>query len=111
MHQSKVRFGSHMAEGAPGGASGPVRVSYFDPETGEPLKRKPKPRRAQPREESMATMRTRRVKVTAGGKEYPDMKSASLGLGVSRQTLTKARREGWDAIDGVPVSLAEPERR
>lgn len=48
-HSSTFRYGYLPHEVNCGAKSGEVRVSYFDPETGEPCETKPKPRPGKPK--------------------------------------------------------------
>lgn len=107
-HTSRIRYGDPpTAHSASGAASGPVKVSYFDPATGRPIQRKAKVKAARKREGSITAMHPRRVTVTVGGKTYDSMKSAALALGCSHTRLTVARREGRTELDGVPLSFGE----
>lgn len=49
LHQSRIRYSPYTVEatgcGWSDGRSGEVRVSYFDPKTGEPCDSKPEPLR------------------------------------------------------------------
>lgn len=51
-HFSKFKYGSAMSDSQSVGRSSEVRVSYFDPVTGEPCATKPKPldKQAQPKQ-------------------------------------------------------------
>ena len=94
-HKSSLRYGQMVTVDKGSCAkSGPVRVSYFDPATGRPLKAKP------------GTLPVNAVAVTLGGVAYESVKAAHLATGVSLNTLQMARKMGWAEVGGMPVSFA-----
>lgn len=109
-HKSSLRYGQMVTVDKGSGAkSGPVRVSYFDPATGNPLKAKPRPRAKRKRNRPAlkpGTLPVNAVAVTLGGVPYESMRAAHLATGVSLNTLQMARKMGWAEVGGMPVSFA-----
>lgn len=107
-HYSSLRYGWGRAfcDNGSCARSGPVRVSYFDPATGNPLKAKPRPRAKRKRNRPAlkpGTLPPSAVAVTLGGVPYESMKAAHLATGVSLNTLQMARKMGWSEVGGMPV--------
>lgn len=98
-----------------GATSGPVRVSYFDPRTGEPCDAKPEPlhgeqeRRRREREgcrESLERGRKKRA-VVADGREYESIAAAARAIGVDKTSLGAALRSGAVEYGGRAVRYAD----
>lgn len=109
-HHSSVRYGSYtFADYGSCARSGPVRVSYFDPATGEPLDEKPKGRRGKRREKPLSfepgSVPPCAVAVTVDGKAYDSIAEAARREHVSPHTLRMARKMGWTRIGKRCVSF------
>ncbi len=109
-HHSSLRYGSYaFADHGSCSASGPVRVSYFDPETGEPLSEKPKRKRGKRRDKPLSfrpgSVPPRAVAVAVGGKAYDSIAEAARREGISPNTLRMARKMGWTRIGKRYVSF------
>ena len=97
-----------------GAVSGPVRVSYFDPRTGEPCDEKPEPlhgdpeRRGREREGYRASLARgwKKRAVMVGGVEYESIAAAAPAVGVSKTKLAKSLREGAAEVNGRSVRYA-----
>ena len=61
-HESRYRLSAAVPDRPSGSRSGEVRVSYFDPVTGEPCESKPKPRAKQIVEKESSAERDRRYR-------------------------------------------------
>lgn len=110
-HHSSVRYGScTFADHGSCSASGPVRVSYFDPETGEPLSEKPKRKRGKRRNKPLSfkpgSVPPRAVAVTVDGTAYESIAEAARREGISLNTLRMARKMGWSKVGKREVSFA-----
>lgn len=130
MHTSKVKFGARAAsEFTSGACSGPVKVSYFDPETGKPCASKPKPlgRREQRggeqkksggtrethSERSTATARPRR---RARGSRYKPKRNELGGRANAKPVYVDGKlylsvREAAEAVGGNTANLATALRK
>lgn len=98
-----------------GAVSGPVRVSYFDPRTGEPCATKPEPlhgdqeRRIREREgyrESLKRGRRCRA-VVVDGVRYESIAAAARAIGVDKTSLGAAMRSGAVEYGGRSVRYAD----
>ena len=110
LQPSRVVLDAHS-----GATSGPVRVSYFDPRTGEPCDAKPEPlhgdqeRRGREREgyrESLERGRKKRA-VVVDGVEYESIAAAARAIGVDKTSLGAAMRSGAIEYGGRAVRYAE----
>ena len=108
--QQRVVLDAHS-----GAVSGPVRVSYFDPRTGEPCATKPEPlhgdqeRRGREREgyrESLERGRKKRA-VVVDGVEYESIAAAARAIGVDKTSLGAAMRSGAVEYGGRAVRYAD----
>ena len=110
-HHSSLRYGGGRAFCDHGScsASGPVRVSYFDPATGEPLSERPKGRRGKRREKPLSfepgSVPPCAVAVTVDGKAYDSIAEAARREHVSPHTLRMARKMGWTRVGRRYVSF------
>lgn len=98
-----------------GATSGPVRVSYFDPRTGEPPPTKCEPLHTQAdREEAkraacgcVVVRANRRGKpVRVDGVRYDSVAAAARSIGVNRSWMNKALRAGRGEYMGHEVAYA-----
>lgn len=96
LHQTIFKYGTSVSEasndGWTGGRSGEVRISYFDPRTGEPLDHKPEPlhperHRKQPKPKSWSTQPT---PVSVDGVRFGSMGQAAREIGCSVMSVKKA---------------------
>ncbi len=91
-----------------GAVSGEVRVSYFDPRTGKPCKKKPKPlhpeRHDKPKPKTVWRRTPRAVFVD--GERYPSIGKAARFIGVAPTTLEKALKSGSE-VKGHEVAYAD----
>lgn len=99
-----------------GAVSGPVRVSYFDPRTGEPCATKPEPlHRPADREEAkrkacgcVVVRANRRGKpVLVDGARYETIAAAARSIGVDKTSLGAALRSGAVEYGGRAVRYAD----
>lgn len=99
-----------------GATSGPVRVSYFDPRTGEPCATKPEPlHRPADREEAkrkacgcVVVRANRRGKpVLVDGVRYETIAAAARSIGVDKTSLGAAIRSGAVEYGGRSVRYAD----
>lgn len=110
MHSSSFPFRSWHPTPGSGARSGEVRVSYFDPETGEPLaERKGAPRRPA---EGVARRMPRGPgapgrPVLVDGARYPSVSAAARAVGCAQPTLSEALRKGRKTCKGHAVAWAE----
>lgn len=107
-HHSSVRYGScTFADHGSCAASGPVRVSYFDPATGEPTARKAAPRKREGDRKQLVpgVLPPGAIAVTIDGKAYESMADAARREGISPSTLRMARKMGWERIGRRCVSF------
>ena len=108
-HKSSVRYGAGQpVESHSGGRSGPVRVRYFDPVTGEPCAEKPVPlgKRKQSRPQMCPGAKpSNMVAVTVDGVRYESMRAAAYATGISASTLQMARKMGWGRIGDMAVEF------
>lgn len=98
-----------------GAVSGPVRVSYFDPRTGEPCDAKPEPLRGD--QESRRRERDgyraslargwKKRAVLVGGVEYESIAAAARAIGVDKTSLGAAMRSGAVEYGGRAVRYAD----
>lgn len=102
-----------------GATSGPVRVSYFDPRTGEPCATKPEPlhgdqeRRSRERagyRESLERGWKRRA-VLVDGVEYESISAAAGAVKADKTTLGSALRSGATEFRGHSVGYADPAQK
>ena len=107
--------GTLVMDACSGATSGPVRVSYFDPRTGEPCDSKPEPlsdrvqtRRSRELEGYRASLdRGRRCRpVLVDGVLFESINAAARGIGVSRCGLGEALRMGRCEYKGMEVAYA-----
>ena len=93
-HHSSLRYGGGRAfcDNGSCARSGPVRVSYFDPATGE-LSFEP------------GSVPPCAVAVTVDGKAYESIAEAARREHVSPHTLRMARKMGWTRIGKRYVSF------
>ena len=98
-----------------GAVSGPVRVSYFDPRTGEPCATKPEPlhgdqeRRGREREgyrESLERGRKKRA-VVVDGVLYESISAAAGAIGCDKGGLGAKLRAGGSSHIGHSVGFAD----
>lgn len=108
-HHSSLRYGSYtFADHGSCSASGPVRVSYFDPVTGEPTAHKAEPRkRGKGNRKQLApgVVPPGAIAVTVDGKPYESMAEAARHEGISLSTLRMARKMGWTRVGRHRVSF------
>lgn len=110
-HHSSLRYGGGRAfcDNGSCARSGPVRVSYFDPATGEPLSERPKGRRGKRREKPLSfelgSVPPCAVAVTVDGKAYDSIAEAARRERVSPHTLRMARKMGWTRVGRREVSF------
>lgn len=109
--QQRVVLDAHS-----GAVSGPVRVSYFDPRTGEPCATKPEPLyRPADREEAkrkacgcVVVRANRRGKpVLVDGVRYETIAAAARSIGVDKTSLGAAIRSGAVEYGGHAVRYAD----
>ena len=109
-HHSSLRYGGGRAFCDHGSCarSGPVRVSYFDPATGEPTAHKVAPRRRKGNRKQFApgVVPPGSIAVTVDGKAYESIADAARREGISPNTLRMARKMGWTRIGKRYVSFA-----
>lgn len=91
-----------------GARSSEVRVSYFDPETGEPLDR---PKFAAKKGQRRTADKVRRVPVLVDGEVLPSIRDAAAACGVSYHHLQKSLKQGRGELNGHAVGYAEGDRR
>lgn len=108
--------GRILQDACSGAVSGPVRVSYFDPRTGEPCDEKPEPlhgdqeRRSREREgyrESLSRGWKRRAVVVDGG-VYESINAAARAMRADKTSLGAALRSGATEFRGHSVRYADP---
>ena len=108
--------GHLVMDACSGAASVPVRVSYFDPRTGEPCDSKPEPlservqtRRIRELEGYRASLdRGRRCRpVLVDGVLFESINAAARGMGVSKCGLGEALRNGLGSYGGREVRFAD----
>ena len=108
-HHSSLRYGGGRAFCGHGScaASGPVRVSYFDPATGEPTAHKVAPRRRKGNRKQFApgVVPPGAIAVTVDGKAYESIADAARREGISLNTLRMARKMGWTRVGRHGVSF------
>lgn len=110
-HHSSLRYGGGRAfcDNGSCATSGPVRVSYFDPATGEPLSERPKGRRGKRREKPLSfepgSVPPCAVAVTVDGKAYDSIAEAARRERVSPHTLRMARKMGLTRVGKRYVSF------
>ena len=90
--------------------SGPVRVSYFDPLTGEPCDQKPVPRSKQLAARGKPAPKRakkdwkwkahRRRRCMVDGVEYESIAAAARAVGINNNSLGKALRDGLAVYRG-----------
>lgn len=111
----RERFGrSALDYGVDGAMSGPVKVSYFDPRTGEPCSEKPAPLRSyeereRRRAEAKAAAKAGRPAarpVIVDGVVYGSIHSAALAIGASSSSFGAALRRGAVEYSGHAVGFA-----
>lgn len=109
-HHSSLRYGGGRAFCDHGScaASGPVRVSYFDPATGEPTAHKaaPRKRKANRKQFAPGVLPPGAIAVTVDGKPYESIAEAARREGISPSTLRMARKMGWTRVGKRYVSFA-----
>lgn len=111
MHSSSVPFRPWRPTPGSGARSSEVRVSYFDPETGEPLgerKRDPSPRRRTKRGLVLETEFAAKP-VVVDGVRYASINEAAKAAGGSRSALGKALARGDAEYRGHSVAYAPGE--
>lgn len=111
-YHSSLRYGGGRAfcDNGSCAKSGPVRVRYFDPDTGEPLAERPKGRRGKRRDKPLSfepgSVPPCAVAVTVDGTAYESIAEAARRERVSPHTLRMARKMGWTRIGKRYVSFA-----
>lgn len=108
--------GTLVMDASSGATSGPVRVSYFDPRTGEPCDAKPEPlhgdqeRRIREREGYRASLARgwKRRAVLVDGVEYESISAAAGAVKADKTTLGSALRSWATEFRGHAVGFAEP---
>ena len=119
-HRSSFAYGApQLPEPHSGARSGEVRVSYFDPVTGRPCRRKPAPRSAQlktaaerPPERgrggwNFKPRKSSGTRCTVDGEEYESIAAAARATGISYRTLQKACCGGSSEAAGHSVSFGK----
>lgn len=120
LHKSKLSYGiglplelDRSEPKWPDGMSGDVRVRYFDPSTGKPMKAKPetahrKLRKAArvPKERNVPA-RKWSVKVMVDGTEYPSISKAARAVGCHTTTLGEKLRAGVGEYRGHSIGIKE----
>lgn len=136
-HHSSYRYGPALSEPPSTGRSSEVRVSYFDPVTGEPRATKPKPldKKAEPKKsayekyvqrraaedeaaEIMRNMEKRKAKtakerakrkrpVLVDGKLYESVTAAAKAVGTTPQHLGTTLNSGKRTLKGKSIAFAE----
>lgn len=98
-HHSEVRYGGYvLADNGSCAKSGPVRVRYFDPATGEPTAHKAEPRKRGKGSRKRlvpGVVPPGAIAVTVDGKPYESIAEAARREGISPSTLRMARKMGW----------------
>lgn len=104
-----MSYGYILPDKGSGATSGPVRTSYFDPETGEPLAEKPKPRKAKRMRGCFAwpPKPTHTVGLTVDGRHYDTMHLACVAEGFGKKTLQDARKKGRATVKGKRIVFDE----
>ena len=107
MQASGFRRGLFLMDrgGAP---CGEVRVSYFDPQTGERRDAPAMPN--EPKRKEGWGGRGPRKAVTVDGVRYPTIRAAARSIGVTEQHMSSALRKGAGSIKGHAVEYAEVAR-
>lgn len=108
-------YGRVVRDRGSGATSGPVRVSYFDPRTGEPCDAKPEPlrgRRTAKRgiglDKVLSMSRGANAKPTVvDGVRYASVSAAAKAVGCTAQTLRKYLKSGAASCRGHAVAYAE----
>lgn len=108
-------YGRVVRDRGSGATSGPVRVSYFDPRTGEPCDAKPEPlrgggaaKRGIGLDEVLSMSRAANAKPTVvDGVRYASVSAAAKAVGCSAVTLRKYLRGGAASCRGHAVAYAE----
>ena len=98
-----------------GACSGPVRLSYFDPRTGEPCDEKPEPlrgggaaKRGIGLDAVLSMSRPHNARPTVvDGVRYASVSAAARAVGCSAVTLRKYLRGGAASCRGHAVAYAE----
>lgn len=98
-----------------GACSGPVRLSYFDPRTGEPCDAKPEPlhgggaaKRGIGLDAVLSMSRPHNARPTVvDGVRYASVRAAAKAVGCSAVTLRKYLRGGAASCRGHAVAYAE----
>lgn len=123
LHQSHIRYSPYTVEptgcGWSDGRSGEMRVSYFDPRTGEPCEGKPEPlgnrtergarkTRGKARALEAARKKGRPSKpVMVDGEEHESITAAAHVVGGSKNGLSRALRSGSGTYKGHRVEYKE----
>ena len=112
----RERFGrSALDYGVDGAMSGPVKVSYFDPRTGKPCAKKPRPLHSAEEREAIRAAAEAAAKARGGrpvrpvvvdGVVYESIAAAARAMGASPSTLGSALRKGAAEYSGHEVSFA-----
>ena len=104
-----MSYGYILPDKGSGATSGPVRTSYFDPETGEPLAEKPKLRKAKRMRACFAwpPKPTHAVGLTVDGRHYDTMHQACVAEGFGKKTLQAARKKGCATVKGKRIVFDE----
>ena len=108
-HHSSVKYGSYtFADHGSCAASGPVRVRYFDPATGEPTTHKVSRRKRKVNRKQLVpgVLPPGAIAVTVDGKAYESIADAARREGISPSTLRMARKMGWERVGRRYVSFA-----
>lgn len=107
--------GRILQDACSGAVSGPVRVSYFDPRTGEPCDEKPEPlhgdqeRRSREREGYRASPNNARNSraVVVDGERYASIADAADAIGYNPTYLAAELRSGRSDYGGRVVRYAD----
>lgn len=112
----RERFGrSALDYGIDGAMSGPVKVSYFDPRTGKPCAKKPRPLHSSEERAAIRAAAEAAAKARAGrpvrpvvvdGVVHESIAAAARSMGASPSTLGAALRKGASEYSGHEVSFA-----
>lgn len=107
-HHSSVRYGSYtVADHGSCAVSGPVRVSYFDPATGEQTEHRAAPRKRKGNRKQLVpgVVPPGAIAVTVDGRPYESIAEAARREGISPATLRMARKMGWTSSGKRYVSF------
>ena len=113
-----------IVDSSSGAVSGEVRISYFDPITGEPRKTKPRMTKSameganaqSKRAASIANARAKSIEVCGNpvivdGVVYPSTNSTAKAVGCAGCTLANKLRDGATEYRGHAIRLKEDDDR